>query len=51
MLGHSDTAYVISPDGRLLEELDFDPGPGTDATVSSFATELADAARSALGQR
>jgi cytochrome oxidase Cu insertion factor (SCO1/SenC/PrrC family) len=50
MLGHSDAAFVIGPDGRLLEELDFDPGPGTQATVASFATELANAAQSALGQ-
>ncbi len=50
MLGHSDAAFVIGPDGRMLEELDFDPGPGTQATVASFATELANAAQSALGQ-
>jgi cytochrome oxidase Cu insertion factor (SCO1/SenC/PrrC family) len=50
MLGHSDAAYVIGPDGRLEQELDFDPGPGTDATVSSFATELTDAAQRALSQ-
>jgi cytochrome oxidase Cu insertion factor (SCO1/SenC/PrrC family) len=48
MLGHSDSAFVISPSGRLREELDFNPGPGTAATQSSFATELADAARHAL---
>ncbi len=48
MLGHSDAAFVISPRGRLVEELDFDPGPGTGATVSSFATELATAAGHAL---
>jgi len=50
MLGHSDAAFVIGPDGRMLEELDFDPGPGTQATVASFATELANAAQSALRQ-
>jgi cytochrome oxidase Cu insertion factor (SCO1/SenC/PrrC family) len=50
MLGHSDTAFIIGPDGRLVRELDFDPGPGTTATISSFATELAQSARSALGQ-
>jgi cytochrome oxidase Cu insertion factor (SCO1/SenC/PrrC family) len=48
MLGHSDAAFVIGPDGRLREELNFDPGPGTAATRSSFATELAAAARQAL---
>jgi cytochrome oxidase Cu insertion factor (SCO1/SenC/PrrC family) len=48
MLGHSDSAFVIGPSGLMREELDFDPGPGTSATVSSFATELATAARQAL---
>jgi cytochrome oxidase Cu insertion factor (SCO1/SenC/PrrC family) len=51
MLGHSDVAFVIGPSGHLREELDFDPGPGTAATESSFATELATAARQALGSR
>jgi cytochrome oxidase Cu insertion factor (SCO1/SenC/PrrC family) len=51
MLGHSDTAFVIAPSGRMREELNFDPGPGTTATESSFATELATAARQALGPR
>jgi cytochrome oxidase Cu insertion factor (SCO1/SenC/PrrC family) len=50
MLGHSDAAFVIGPDGRMFEELDFTPGPGSAATVSSFATELANAADQALGQ-
>ena len=49
MLGHSDAAFVISPAGRLREELNCDPGPGTAATQSSFAAELAAAARAALG--
>jgi cytochrome oxidase Cu insertion factor (SCO1/SenC/PrrC family) len=48
MLGHSDVAFVIDPAGRMREELNFDPGPGTAATKSSFATELATAARQAL---
>jgi cytochrome oxidase Cu insertion factor (SCO1/SenC/PrrC family) len=47
-LGHSNAAFVIGPGGRLREELNFDPGPGTAATRSSFATELADAARQAI---
>jgi cytochrome oxidase Cu insertion factor (SCO1/SenC/PrrC family) len=49
MLGHSETAFVIAASGHLREELNFDPGPGTAATQSSFATELAHAARQALG--
>ena len=51
MVGHSDVAFVIDPSGRMSKELDFDPGPGTTATVSSFATELATAARQALASR
>jgi cytochrome oxidase Cu insertion factor (SCO1/SenC/PrrC family) len=51
MLGHSDSAFVIDPSGQLREELNFDPGPGTAATESSFAAELAAAARHALGTR
>jgi cytochrome oxidase Cu insertion factor (SCO1/SenC/PrrC family) len=51
MLGHSDSAFVIAPSGRMRQELDFNPGPGTAATVSSFATELASAARRALASQ
>lgn len=50
MLGHSDAAFVIGPDGRLRSELGFNPGPGTEATEASFAAELVNAARKALGQ-
>jgi cytochrome oxidase Cu insertion factor (SCO1/SenC/PrrC family) len=49
MIGHSEVAFVIDQHGRTREELDFDPGPGTTATESSFAAELADAARQLLG--
>jgi cytochrome oxidase Cu insertion factor (SCO1/SenC/PrrC family) len=48
MLGHSDIAFVIDPSGYLREELDFDPGPGTTATQSSFAAELTQAATQTL---
>jgi cytochrome oxidase Cu insertion factor (SCO1/SenC/PrrC family) len=47
-IGHSDAAFVIGPDGRLREELNFGPGPGTAATQSSFAAVLAAAARQAI---
>ena len=50
MLGHSDATFVIGRDGLLRQELGFNPGPGTQATVSSFASELANAAREALSQ-
>lgn len=47
MVAHSDIAFVISARGRIRAELDFDPGPGTASSVSSFAAELAGAARQA----
>jgi cytochrome oxidase Cu insertion factor (SCO1/SenC/PrrC family) len=49
MLAHDDLAFVIDQAGHLREELPFDPGPGTQATKSSFAAELADAATRLLG--
>ena len=49
MVGHPDVAYVIDQAGRVREELNTDPGPGTTATKSSFAVLLADAARQARG--
>ena len=49
MIGHQDVAFVIGRDGRVRQELNTDPGPGTTATKSSFAVLLTDAARQALG--
>jgi cytochrome oxidase Cu insertion factor (SCO1/SenC/PrrC family) len=48
MLAHNDLAFVIDQAGHLRQELNFDPGPGTAATRSSFAAELADAATQLL---
>jgi len=48
MLGHSDVAFVVDQRGHLVQELNFDPGPGTPVTKSSFAAELADAAAQTL---
>jgi cytochrome oxidase Cu insertion factor (SCO1/SenC/PrrC family) len=48
MIGHNDVAFVIDQAGRVREELNTDPGPGTTATKSSFAVLLADAARQTL---
>jgi cytochrome oxidase Cu insertion factor (SCO1/SenC/PrrC family) len=45
MIAHSDVAYVIGPNGHTREELDFDPGPGTTSSVSSFAVLLTNDAR------
>ena len=50
MLGHNDIAFVIDRQGELTEQLDLDPGPGTAATKSSFATELAEAANKTLAR-
>jgi cytochrome oxidase Cu insertion factor (SCO1/SenC/PrrC family) len=50
MVAHNDVAYVIDATGHTRYELDFDPGPGTSSSVSSFAVELAGAARRCLGQ-
>ena len=49
MVGHGDYAFVIDQSGRMRQELGFDTGPGTQATKSSFAAELTDAARQLLG--
>jgi cytochrome oxidase Cu insertion factor (SCO1/SenC/PrrC family) len=48
MLDHNDIAYVIDQSGYLREQLSLDPGPGTQATKSSFAAELAGAATQLL---
>jgi cytochrome oxidase Cu insertion factor (SCO1/SenC/PrrC family) len=51
MIAHNDVAFAIDSRGRVRREFNFDPGPGTTATESSFAAELTDAARSLLAQR
>ncbi len=48
MIAHSDVAYVIDARGHTRYELNFDPGPGTLSTKSSFAAELAGAARQVM---
>jgi cytochrome oxidase Cu insertion factor (SCO1/SenC/PrrC family) len=40
MIAHNDVAYVIDQHGHTRTELDFDPGPGTASSESSFAAEL-----------
>jgi cytochrome oxidase Cu insertion factor (SCO1/SenC/PrrC family) len=49
MTGHGDYAFVIDRAGHLRQELGFETGPGTQATKSSFAAELTDAAQQQLG--
>ena len=48
MIGHSEVAFVIDQHGHVRQEMNFSPGPGTAATKSSFAAELAGAARQLL---
>ena len=48
MVAHNDLAFVIDRGGRVRTELNFDPGPGTTTSVSSFAVELTQAAESAI---
>jgi cytochrome oxidase Cu insertion factor (SCO1/SenC/PrrC family) len=48
MIAHSDVAYVIGANGYTRTELDFDPGPGTASSESSFSVELTQAAEQAL---
>jgi cytochrome oxidase Cu insertion factor (SCO1/SenC/PrrC family) len=48
---HNDIAYVIDQSGQIRQVLNMDPGPGTSVSQSSFATQLAGAARQVLGER
>jgi cytochrome oxidase Cu insertion factor (SCO1/SenC/PrrC family) len=48
MIAHSDIGYVIDPSGHTRYILDTDPGPGSQATNSSFAVTLANAITSAF---
>jgi cytochrome oxidase Cu insertion factor (SCO1/SenC/PrrC family) len=48
MIAHNDVAFVIDAAGRTRAELNFDPGPGTASTRSSFAVELAAAAQQVM---
>ena len=48
MIAHNDVAYVIDPSGYTRNELDFDPGPGTASSESSFSVELTKAAEQIL---
>ncbi len=42
MAAHNDLAFVIGADGKVQQEISDDPGPGTPATTSSFASLMAD---------
>ena len=45
---HNDVGYVIDGQGHVRQVLSTDPGPGTGASVSSFALQFANAARQVL---
>jgi hypothetical protein len=49
MIAHSDLSFVIDPAGHMRSILNSDPGPGTEASKSSFAVLLADELRAVLG--
>jgi cytochrome oxidase Cu insertion factor (SCO1/SenC/PrrC family) len=51
MIAHNDIAYVIDPSGHTRSELDFDPGPATASSESSFAVELTNAAEQVMKSR
>ena len=50
MSAHNDLAVIIDPAGRIRQEVDADPGPGTSGTESSFSVLLSQYARQALRQ-
>jgi cytochrome oxidase Cu insertion factor (SCO1/SenC/PrrC family) len=50
MAAHNDIAYVISAKGVVQQELSDDPGPGTNATESSFSSLFADSVLQSMGQ-
>jgi cytochrome oxidase Cu insertion factor (SCO1/SenC/PrrC family) len=49
MAAHNDLAYVISRQGVIQAEINADPGPGTSATMSSFAGLMASSVLRSLG--
>jgi len=51
MIGHSEIAYVLDPAGHVRYVLTADPGPGTQASQSSFAGTLAGVIRTVATSR
>ncbi len=49
MAAHNDLAFVINANGVVKQEISDDPGPGTDATESSFSSMLADSVLQSMG--
>jgi cytochrome oxidase Cu insertion factor (SCO1/SenC/PrrC family) len=50
MAAHNDIAFVINAEGVVQQEISDDPGPGTGATQSSFASLLANSVLQSMGQ-
>jgi len=50
MSAHPDLLFVIDRTGRTRQEIDFDPGPGTTSTESSWAALVAADAQQAMSQ-
>jgi cytochrome oxidase Cu insertion factor (SCO1/SenC/PrrC family) len=48
MIAHTDVAYVIDRSGYTRSELNFDPGPGSASSESSFSVELTQTAEQLL---
>ena len=48
MAAHNDIAYVIDGSGIVRDEIPADPGPGTNATQSSFAVLMANSVLQAM---
>jgi cytochrome oxidase Cu insertion factor (SCO1/SenC/PrrC family) len=51
MIGHSEIAYVLDKKGYVREALTADPGPGTEASQSSFAGILVNVIRRVAASR
>jgi cytochrome oxidase Cu insertion factor (SCO1/SenC/PrrC family) len=49
MAAHNDLAFVINAKGVVQQEISDDPGPGTNATESSFSSMLADSVLQSMG--
>jgi cytochrome oxidase Cu insertion factor (SCO1/SenC/PrrC family) len=49
MIAHTDISYVIDPRGHTRYVLNSNPGPGTQASKSSFAALLAGELKAVLG--
>jgi cytochrome oxidase Cu insertion factor (SCO1/SenC/PrrC family) len=50
MAAHNDLAFVIDANGNVRQEISDDPGPGTSATKSSFASLLSDSVLQTMSQ-